>query len=269
MRIAVIALVCGLIIGGLVMFLVTRHVGKSGAAPQAVVDDGKPPIHAIVGSWRLRIDSIVANYRFGNDNTFLLTFTNVPGAASEQQAGGSWRVDGDTLVMVNKWSNTPLTVVGEEESARIISVAPGKLVLENINRKGKPENLTFQRDELFVKGRLDNPKIVGSWQSSFGTLDLQSGGDVRRVGGGESTGEWSQHGTTLVLRMNPPAVKSAARRAANAALAAPRDEIYEILNLDDQTLIVRRTDPPGQGNIAFQRGTPGGSVVAPRSGSRK
>src|SRR5207249_7352354 len=54
MRIAVIALVCGLIIGGLVMFLVTRHVGKSGAAPQAVVDDGKPPIHAIVGSWRLR-----------------------------------------------------------------------------------------------------------------------------------------------------------------------------------------------------------------------
>src|SRR5438552_2158656 len=60
MRIAVIALVCGLIIGGLVMFLVTRHVGKSGAAPQAVVDDGKPPIHAIVGSWRLRIDSIVA-----------------------------------------------------------------------------------------------------------------------------------------------------------------------------------------------------------------
>ena len=35
MRIAVIALVCGLIIGGLVMFLVTRHVGKSGAAPQA------------------------------------------------------------------------------------------------------------------------------------------------------------------------------------------------------------------------------------------
>jgi hypothetical protein len=269
MRIAVIALVCGLVIGGLVIFLVTRHAGNSNGVSQAIVDDGKPPIHPIVGSWRLRIDSIVATYRFGNDSTFSLTFTNVPGPAAEQQAGGSWRVNGDTLVMINKWSNTPLTVVGEEESAKIISVSLGKLVLENINRKGKPENLTFDRAEPFVKGKLDNPKIVGTWQSSFGTLDLQSGGDVRRGGGGESTGEWSQHGTTLVLRMNPPAVKSAARRAANPALTAPRDEFYEILNLDDQTLIVRRTDPPGQGNIVFQRGAPGSSAVAPPSGSRK
>jgi hypothetical protein len=89
-------------------------------------------------------------------------------------------------------------------------------------------------------------------------MELKSGGDVQILTRqSERGGKWSQQGKTLRLLMDPPPVRSAARRAANPQLTQSSEQIYEFsLAADNDTLTVRRTDQ-GQGSPpqTFQRTT--------------
>lgn len=271
MRIAIIALACGIVIGVVAtVFIVccdapTRSAATTASAPQ----DDKPPIHPIVGMWRIRIDPIVATYRFANDGSFVLTFQGpslphaAPGAA--QEAGGTWRVDRDQLVLTNTWSNTPLTIVGEKETATIVSVEAETLELDHLDRKLKGERLTFARAYSFMKGKADIPAIVGRWTSRSYTIDLQGGGDVVIVypdrPNDPRKGTWSQAGKTLTLRMEPPYVKSAARRAADPSLTQPREELYDVRSVDALRLILHHADTPPTHNLGFDRIEPNQRVT--------
>lgn len=262
MKITAIAVLCGVLIGGMLVYSFLGDGSSAATKPStapAISDEG-PPIHPIVGSWRIRMDPIRATYRFGNDGSFLLSFKGVPARrdASPPEAGGSWRVDDDKLVMLNKWSNTPLSIVGEEETATITSVTPENLALSHLNGKGEQETLTLARVHPFVKGKRDDPRIVGQWKSSRYTLDLQADGAAVRTSRSQTMGEWCQQGATLTLLMNPPEVRSAARRQADPSLSEPREEEHLILQLDEQRLVLRSAELLTAPHLVFERvlGTP-------------
>jgi hypothetical protein len=125
----------GLLIGALAVFV-------SMSALRATRDkiENAQPSHPIVGMWRSNApDLFGATYRFDNNGSFTLSFPSAPlrpiGGAATHDVTGTWTMQNKTLVMKNKTSTTPLTIVGEEESGVIVSLSNDDLVLENVNRK--------------------------------------------------------------------------------------------------------------------------------------
>lgn len=277
MKIGLIALVVGIAIGavGVGLYMTLRDADgtaatMSPASAPASAPAEAPPIHPIVGMWRIDLGGIRATYRFANDGSFVVMFTGMPhrppaGQDVQHDAGGTWRVNGKELVLSNTWSNTPLVIVGERETATIIAIEPDRMELEHADRKGQREILTFGRTHPFVAGQADQTAIVGRWQSPQFTLDLRSGGEVvmtygRSGGGGVGSrgaepreGVWSQRGQTLTLRMDPPYVKSAARRAVDPRLTEPREEEYDVRTVNESRLILHRKNTPPGAHLVFER----------------
>jgi hypothetical protein len=265
----IVGVLCGVVIGAVVTFLIVRRSGP--AAPGAPESTAGPataqeaPRHPIVGTWQIKIEMITASYRFENDGRFTLTF-EIPGPRRDgtpHNVTGTWRVEksnrvggtGEQLVMLNQTSTTPLSVVGEQESAPIVSIGPDSFVLKNLNRKGVEELLTFTRVRPFVAGSRGEQAIVGSWKCNAYQLDLKSSGDLMMITSqSERAGKWSLEGDTLRLLIDPAPVRSAARRQADPSLTQPREVKYEIIwTADRGTFTLRPTDLPGQNSITFRR----------------
>jgi hypothetical protein len=142
--IIVVAVAAGVVIGSVITFFLVRKTTTT-TAPPAASTQPQPPVHPIVGEWTIHIDPIIATYRFNNDHTFVLTFRMPAARPITADAGGTWTIEGNTLVLLNKWSHTPLTVVGEAESAQIMSIEADQMVLEHDDRRGRREPLMFSR----------------------------------------------------------------------------------------------------------------------------
>ncbi|HEV2295749.1 MAG TPA: hypothetical protein VGR35_18015 [Tepidisphaeraceae bacterium] len=267
---AVIALAVGIVMGAAaaLFYAGRRHAAAPATAPTGTATvataDHQPPIHPIVGMWRIRMDSIRATYQFANDGSFVVTFTGLPqrptAPSDAHDAGGTWRVDDKELILTYAWSNTPLVVVGERETATFVAIDPNRLELEHADRKGRPERLVFERTYPFEKGKADVRAIIGRWKSPQFTLDLKPGGEVAITYDGRDAkaraGKWSQQGKTLTLLMEAPYVKSAAQRAAHPHLTEPREETYDIRTVDELRLILHRRNLPETEHIVFARITP-------------
>ena len=157
-------------------------VPASAPLPNADEVVGKFPENlaaALAGSWRLT-DSIDATYTFNPDGMFTLAFQNSGDASGE--ASGTWKLNGKRLIMTNTVSNTPFTIVGEQEDAEIAGLTGNALALRTTNRKGAEELLLFARIVPFAKGKHDNAKVVGTWQADNLLLVLAESGmfDARR-----------------------------------------------------------------------------------------
>ena len=74
----VIAMIAGLMVGMAVMFFAMRHPNSAAQSGATNVIAPPPPIHPIVGMWRIHYDPIVATYTFGDDGKFILIFRGVP-----------------------------------------------------------------------------------------------------------------------------------------------------------------------------------------------
>jgi len=268
LKTAIIALLLGVLIGAAAVglyswsrgsFVATTAPSLATTAPAAE----QAPIHPIVGRWQIRIGAIRAKYQFANDGSFLVQFTGLPtrppAATAAHDAGGTWRVKGKELILTNTWSNTPLVVVNERETATIISVEPDALTLEHADRKGQNEVLEFERFEPFQKGRVDLPATVGFWKLQGLTLALKEGGDATMTydlaGVPARLGAWSQAGRKLTLLMEPPYVKSAARRAADPRLIEPREQSYDVRSVDDLRMILHPEDSPPTEHHVYERVT--------------
>jgi len=230
----------------------------STAAPQPTAP-AKPPIHPIVGTWRTFIDvGVAAIYRFDNDGTFALTIKPLPrlGAAgpASHEAAGTWKVAGNTLSMTNTSSNSPISVVGETENATITSVDADSLVIDTTDRKGNAETLRFEHVEPFIVGRHDNANLIGKWQSAGYEMELLPSGDVVMTRAAWKGGKWSQQGTRLRLVLDPPYVRSAARRMADPSLTAPVEQEFVFrLSADNETLMLSRVGIPNDTVREFHR----------------
>jgi hypothetical protein len=265
-----VGLICGLLVGVGVTFLLTRRGTSSGDAGDASTATTAPSAGAaaaaieaeksndpMVGVWRVDLSPITAIYQFRGNGTFSLQFKGVPlppatPTAVAHQASGTWRVEGKELILRNTASTTPLTIVDEEEKATILSVDLDRLIIEHLDRKGRLEKLTLTRVQPFHAGRRDNPAIVGTWQThnSRGGIEIHDSGELRmtRYNGGFSTGQWSQEGNALRVVIFPPDDPNAAQRAGRPDLTDTQERLYEaLLSPDEQTLSLRLVDPPGQG----------------------
>lgn len=262
-----IGLICGIIIGAAATLLLVRRPATDPAqasAGSAAAGGSSPaaeaPIHPIVGVWQIEISPIIATYTFDNDGRFTLTFRGVPGRQFvppiEHQAAGTWKVDGDLLKMHNTSSTSGYTVVGEVEEARILSVTPEQLLLENRDRKGRQEMLVFEPVRPFIKGKFDNPALIGIWKSDQQySLQLKDSGDVVITGGRSESGRWSQEGNRLRLLLDPPPQRPSARRPANAPAPEPVERVYEIASLspDRNMLLLQPTRPKGAPRVTYYR----------------
>ena len=266
LKTAIIALLLGVVIGAAAVALYSSSGSRSVAttAPSTTAPaPEQPPIHPIVGRWRIRMGDIRASYHFANDGSFVVQFTGLPtrpaAPKAAHDAGGTWRVNGKELILTNTWSNTPLVVVNERETATILSVEPETLTLEHADRKGRNEVLEFERFEPFQKGRVDMPAVVGMWKLHGVTLALKEGGEATmtydRAGVPARAGTWSQAGKKLTLLMEPPYVKSAARRAADPTLTEPREQSYDVRSVDDLRMILHPEDSPPTENHVYERVT--------------
>lgn len=174
---------------------------------------GQQKEEGIVGAWRTTVGMLDATYQFNEDGTFSLTFTRsakADGARGMPQtrpggvpspttsAGGTWRMDGKRLVMTNTRSDNPLTVVGEQEDAEVLSVDANELVLRTTDIKGKLEDVRFERRSAFKKGARDDERVVGTWRGDQGTLVLADKGLAAMLG---TKGEWSQAGSRLAIKL--------------------------------------------------------------------
>jgi len=245
---------------------------QGGASPATVpvtIADG-PPNHPLVGIWRVRIAPLVITYVFNNDREFLLTFKGIPGSRGtvlEHHAKGSWGVNGGTLRMLNTSSNSAHSVVGETEEAKILSFAPDLLVLEHSDRNGKPEQLQLERVRPFVKGKFDNPALIGEWRSDEYSLQLRDSGDANFASSfarSISSGHWSQERKQLRLMLTvQPATRAAersplSRRATAPPIppqAEPFERVYEIFHINDQRnmLVLHPTGSRGDRPLTFYR----------------
>jgi hypothetical protein len=183
--------------------------------------------------------------------------------SATHDATGTWTVENKTLVMKNKTSTTPLTVVGEEESATIVSLTNDEVVLENVTRKGKSERIAFHRVAPFVAGQTDNSAIVGTWISvPYNQLtEFTSGGDVIFNGDPSRKGKWSLTGGVLRMQIDPAPsasdVKSAARRAAQRnQLPQMIEQFLEVrFGADQGTMTLKPQDAKGDPVRSYRRAT--------------
>lgn len=268
-----IGIACGVIIGAVATFMLVSRSKEPSAntsstqsgAPSSQAPPPKAPIHPIVGTWRVYIDPpMAAIYRFENDGTFALTIKPMPRFDLRQpvthEAGGTWKVQGNALVMTNTMSNTPLTVVGETESATIVSVDADTLVLDTTDRDGKPQTLRFEHIVPFAAGRYDNAGLPGKWQSPAYEMELLASGDVVMTRAAWKGGKWPQQGKRLWFVLDPPYVRSAARRMADPALTAPVEQEFDFrLSADNNTLMLVRKDVPNYPVQQFRRLTATGT----------
>ena len=161
---------------------------------------------ALTGSWRLT-QGVDATYAFKADGTFTLTFL------ASGQASGTWKLDGNRLIMTNTATSTPYTVVGEQEDAEIVGVTDNALALRTTNRKGADEILVFEKIVPFASGKHDNPKIIGTWQADDMLLVVaESGLFVMSGGMRTSKGQWSQQGNSLTILFERPSTVPGNRR---------------------------------------------------------
>ena len=181
---------------------------------------------AIVGDWRVRVAPHTAVYHFDRDGTFTLTFFGPQGGV----ASGNWKLDRDTLVLENKASSTPLTHVGEQETARVTEVTADTLTVRGTDAAGREDGYVFRRAAPFAAGKKDNPRVVGSWRGMNQDVVLvlaEDGTAVVYDGRREpSTGQWSQHGKSLNLRLagNP---RGAARKPGGPTTKAATTKGWE------------------------------------------
>jgi hypothetical protein len=68
-------------------------------------------------------------------------------------------------------------------------------------------------------------------------------------------GAWSQAGKKLTLLMEPPYVKSAARRASDPSLTEPRETSYDVRSVDDLRMILHPEESPPTENRVYERVT--------------
>jgi hypothetical protein len=270
-----IAVVIGVAIGMSGMYLVLRQFAPPppadpAAAPasrangQAAPASAPADVHPIVGLWRVRIDSITATYSFSNDGTFVLIFRGIPGARGpeEPQTQGTWRIEDKELILRNTATNTDLSVAGEEERATIDQITSDRLVLTHLDRKGKPEQLEFQRVIPFSKGTFDNPALLGKWNSPDLTLELMdSGAALVTIGAGRGgtaqTAAWSQQGKQLRLMVDPRPPSRRGYGGNPPPAPPPTERIFEISNFTrgNRMVIMRDiTNPkPPHPAITFYR----------------
>lgn len=254
----IIGIVIGVIIGALAVF-VSMFALRSARDKVA----NEKPIHPIVGTWRTDAwDLFGATYRFDNNGSFTLSFADLPmrtmNGSATHDATGTWTVNDKTLVMKNKTSNTPVTQVGEEESARIVSVSDDDLVLENVNRRGKTERITFYRLKPFVAGETDKPAIIGTWMSVpyDQPIEFTAAGEVIFSTDPPQTGKWSQSGGVLRMLIDPAPVRSAARRAAQAQTNQTIVQMLEVrFGADNNTMTLKPRDMPGDPVRSYRRAT--------------
>ncbi len=263
----VLALLGGVAIGAALVFFVVRQTSdkKTGANPDAAAlasATSGPPIHPIVGVWRIKLDPIVATYTFGNDKTFTMTFKGVPTGRGpgEHLAKGTWNIDGNLLVMKNTSSSSGYSVVGEEESAKIVSVAADSLVLENTDRKGRRELLRLERVRPFMKGKFDNLSLLGQWNSEPFSLELEDSGRFMMISKPDSkrtfthTGAWSQEGNQLRLMIENSKEQAVGRPDIERTLSEPAERVFEILTAADKRMLLLQPVKPQPGaHITFYR----------------
>jgi len=163
------------------------------------------PVNAtrlLVGAWETDVGLGMAIYQFDSAGTFTLTFDG----RLAGKARGRWSLQGDLLVMENTASDTPLTIVGDKETAQIVGLDDRKLMLKTTDGKGRPEVVTLTKafdPTLFPKGKAENPKIVGFYRGNYNgnTLVLLADGSaVFSYEGRTCIGQWSQAEGELRLR---------------------------------------------------------------------
>jgi hypothetical protein len=193
---------------------------------------------ALAGSWRISFERVVqATYTFNPDGTFALAFAAVPPHSPPGRASGTWKLDGTRLVITNTASDTPYTVIGEQETAEVVGLTDDALALHTTNRKGTEEVMTFQRVIPFAKGKHDNPKVMGTWQADRALLVLaESGLAVMNAGGQSVKGEWSQRGGQLLILFDTPPPSDNRRRADPDARSREVSLTIDLVN--DTTLVL-------------------------------
>jgi hypothetical protein len=265
-----IGVIAGVLIGAGVMYFIAQpdsRVSGNNVAGTAATPAGAMAGSPLVGIWRLDLPPMKVTYNFKDDGTFTQRFTSVPvpplGQATSHEARGAWSVHADTLTMQNTSSTTPFTIVGEEESATIVSTTRDQLVLLNVNRKGKKEKLTLARIEPFVPGKCDNPAIVAEWESpNWGRMELKPGGAamvyVRNMGSFE--GRWMQHADALRLMIDPPKDSDTRPRRWDPRVHEEQEWLYQILEIssDGQSMRLRGSETqiaPASEPLTFLRTT--------------
>lgn len=267
----ILGIACGVVVGAIAMLVILKGRRFSATGTASLERVAEPaPIHPIVGIWKMHLGGVIdTTYRFNNDGSFALSFKSPldtpPRFATLHEAGGTWKVNGDTLVMRNTMSTSPLTVVGEEETAKILSIIGDTMVLENIGSKGKREEISFRRYERFVSGKIDKLELVGFWVTpqtpgapinGNSMMELQASGEVIFNGDATLTGNWSQTGKTFRLMVNPAPVRAAARRPAQPKPVEPTELISEVrIAADGDSFVLRRADIPNAAPISYRRAT--------------
>ncbi len=254
----VIAMVAGLAVGVAAMFFVMRHPSTAAqiSATNRVAEQA--PIHPIVGVWRIHFDPIVATYTFGNDGKFILVFRGVPRqhayGAIETHTEGTWKVEANALTMHNTATDSEFSVVGDDESATIESIAHDTLVLSRTDKAGKSEKMTFERVTPFAKGKFDNPALLGHWRSDRTFIELKDSGDAT-VGSTQMrpnhvapqrTAAWSQSGARLTMQIDAPAPPRRGYGGQPPPALPPSEMVYEVMNVspDGNMLLLKQVQPP-------------------------
>jgi len=195
---------------------------------------------ALEGSWRIVIaGTMEVTYTFQPGGTFALVFTAAEGLMPQGNASGKWRIDGSRLVMTNTASNTPNTIVGEEEDAEIVGIDAQRLALRTTDRKGVEEVLVFQRVVPFAKGKHDNPHVIGTWQGDNVMLvTAESGLLVLSAGGQTTKGQWAQRGDQLLILFDVPAPQQPRQRNPLLETPARTREVPVTIDLANETTLV-------------------------------
>ncbi len=201
----------------------------------------------LVGAWKIAFQNVICVYRFNADGTFTLDADIAPGQPPAHSSG-NWRVEGRKLTIHNSASDSPVSIVGENEETEILGLSATQLVLANKDNKGKEERLLFSRElQAPAPIAIDKNKLAGTWRG-FTTLVLGPNGFAALDSGGQGAlkGTWVAEGNELDLQ-----------------LAYPRQEIggaeermlrLSIDYLDDTTLVIT-------GNV---RGQQAGTIILGR-----
>ena len=85
-------------------------------------------------------------------------------------------------------------------------------------------------------------------------MELRPSGEVVMTRAAWKGGKWSQHGRRLRFVLDPPYVRSAARRMADPSLATPLEQEYVVrLSADNETLTLTRVGIPNYPVQQFRR----------------